>query len=82
MSTRSRVDLPEPGRPHEDERHGDEEVWAFHNVCRHRGARILDEERGSVGNIVCGYHHWTYGVDGTLIHAESQAPGFDPSCLA
>ncbi|MGP3989306.1 aromatic ring-hydroxylating oxygenase subunit alpha [Streptomyces sp. 3N207] len=63
-------------------RDDDEEVRAFHNVCRHRGARILDQERGSVGNIVCGYHHWTYGVDGTLLHAESQAPGFDPTCFS
>ncbi|AXK36745.1 aromatic ring-hydroxylating dioxygenase subunit alpha [Streptomyces armeniacus] len=62
-------------------RDDDENVRAFHNVCRHRGARILNDERGSVGNIVCGYHHWTYGVDGTLLHAESQAPGFDPSCF-
>ncbi|WP_405845871.1 aromatic ring-hydroxylating dioxygenase subunit alpha [Streptomyces sp. NBC_01518] len=62
-------------------RDDDEDVRAFHNVCRHRGARILDEERGSVGNIVCGYHRWTYGVDGKLLHAESQAPGFDPSCF-
>lgn len=62
-------------------RDDDEEVRAFHNVCRHRGTRILNEERGSVGNIVCGYHHWTYGVDGKLLHAESQAPGFDPSCF-
>ncbi|GAA2893422.1 MULTISPECIES: aromatic ring-hydroxylating oxygenase subunit alpha [Streptomyces] len=62
-------------------RDDDEDVRAFHNVCRHRGARILNEERGSVGNIVCGYHHWTYGVDGKLLHAESQAPGFDRSCF-
>ena len=62
-------------------RDDDEDVRAFHNVCRHRGARILNEERGSVGNIVCGYHRWTYGVDGRLLHAESQAPGFDPSCF-
>lgn len=62
-------------------RDDDEEVRAFHNVCRHRGARILNEERGSVGNIVCGYHHWTYGVDGTLLHAESQPPDFDRSCF-
>ena len=62
-------------------RDDDEAVQAFHNVCRHRGARILNEERGSVGNIVCGYHRWTYGVDGKLLHAESQAPGFDPSCF-
>ncbi|WP_406452471.1 aromatic ring-hydroxylating dioxygenase subunit alpha [Streptomyces sp. NBC_01622] len=62
-------------------RDDDEDVRAFHNVCRHRGARILNEERGSVGNIVCGYHRWTYGVDGKLLYAESQAPGFDPSCF-
>ena len=62
-------------------RDDEEDVRAFHNVCRHRGARILNEERGSVGNIVCGYHRWTYGVDGKLLHAESQAPGFDPSCF-
>lgn len=63
-------------------RDDEEEVRAFHNVCRHRGTRILNEERGSVGNIVCGYHRWTYGVDGKLLHAESQGPGFDPSCFA
>ncbi|MEU5952321.1 aromatic ring-hydroxylating dioxygenase subunit alpha [Streptomyces sp. NPDC047525] len=62
-------------------RDDDEEVRAFHNVCRHRGARILNDERGSVGNIVCGYHHWTYGVDGRLRYAESQAPDFDRSCF-
>jgi Rieske 2Fe-2S family protein len=62
-------------------RDDDEAVQAYHNVCRHRGARILNEERGSVGNIVCGYHRWTYGVDGRLLHAESQVPGFDPSCF-
>ncbi|RII20430.1 Biphenyl dioxygenase subunit alpha [Streptomyces sp. YIM 130001] len=63
-------------------RDDDEEVRAFHNVCRHRGARILNEASGSVGNITCGYHHWTYGVDGRLLHAASQDAGFDPSCFA
>jgi glycine betaine monooxygenase A len=62
-------------------RDDDENLRSFHNVCRHRGARVLMEERGSVGNIVCGYHKWTYGTDGTLLHAPSQAPGFDPSCF-
>ncbi|AEM84137.1 aromatic ring-hydroxylating oxygenase subunit alpha [Streptomyces violaceusniger] len=63
-------------------RDDDEDVRAFHNVCRHRGTRILGEEHGSVGNIVCGYHRWTYGVDGKLLHVESQAPGFDPTCFS
>ncbi|MGW2291565.1 aromatic ring-hydroxylating oxygenase subunit alpha [Streptomyces phaeochromogenes] len=63
-------------------RDDNEDVRAFHNVCRHRGARILGEERGTVGNIVCGYHQWTYGVDGKLLHAPSQAPDFAPSCFS
>ena len=60
-------------------RDDDEAVRAFRNVCRHRGSRILDDERGSVGNLVCPYHHWTYGVDGCLLHAENQPPTFDRS---
>jgi len=60
-------------------RDDDENVRAFHNVCRHRGSRILDEDRGSVGNLVCPYHHWTYGVDGCLRHADNQPATFDRS---
>ena len=30
-----------------------------------RVARILTERAGSVGNIVCGYHQWTYATDGS-----------------
>ena len=52
---------------------------AFHNVCRHRGSRLLKEPCGQVGNIVCGYHQWTYRTDGSLIFAESQPPTFDHS---
>jgi Rieske 2Fe-2S family protein len=62
-------------------RDDDEQVRALHNVCRHRGARVLTEPRGSVGNIVCGYHRWTYATDGSLLHAESQPRDFDPSCF-
>ena len=58
-------------------RDDDEQVRAFHNVCRHRGSRLLDDASGSVGNIVGPYHHWTYGVDGSLLHAENQPPTFD-----
>jgi Rieske 2Fe-2S family protein len=63
-------------------RDDDEEVAAFHNVCRHRGAKILAEPEGSVGNIVCGYHYWTYGTDGRLLHAPGAAPDFDASCFS
>jgi Rieske 2Fe-2S family protein len=53
------------------------DVRAFHNVCRHRGSRLLEEARGSVGNLVCGYHKWTYATDGSLRHAPAQPPEFD-----
>ena len=58
-------------------RDDDQNVRAFHNVCRHRGSRILDAPCGAVGNIVCPYHQWTYRTDGTLIFAESQPHTFE-----
>jgi glycine betaine catabolism A len=60
-------------------RDDDEEVRAFYNVCRHRGSRILDDSHGCVGNLVCPYHHWTYGLDGGLMHADNQPATFDRS---
>jgi len=45
-------------------------VRAFYNVCRHRGTRIVTAPEGSfTGRIQCGYHGWTYGLDGRLIGA-------------
>jgi phenylpropionate dioxygenase-like ring-hydroxylating dioxygenase large terminal subunit len=40
---------------------------AFLNVCRHRGARIVEETEGSVRKrLRCPYHAWSYGLDGSL----------------
>ena len=61
-------------------RHDDMSVRAYHNACRHRGARLVDGPKGSVGNIVCRYHQWTYNLDGNLIFAEHMNPDFDRSC--
>ncbi|MFI7067982.1 aromatic ring-hydroxylating dioxygenase subunit alpha [Kribbella sp. NPDC050124] len=55
----------------------DDNLRAWHNVCRHRGSKILDAPCGAVGNLVCPYHQWTYRTDGSLIFAESQPPTFD-----
>lgn len=63
-------------------RDDDEVVRAFHNVCRHRGSRLLDDCSGSLGNIVCPYHQWTYDTSGALLYAESSGPGFDRSALS
>ena len=55
-------------------------VAAFHNVCRHRGARLVNDTSGFVGNIVCPYHQWTYNLEGKLIHVEGMGKDFDPDC--
>lgn len=62
-------------------RDDDMNVRAFHNVCRHRGARLVPEYKATVGNIVCRYHQWTYGLDGKLIFAENMGSDLDTSCL-
>jgi phenylpropionate dioxygenase-like ring-hydroxylating dioxygenase large terminal subunit len=44
----------------------DGELRAFTNVCRHRGARLLDGPSGCAKTLVCPYHAWTYNADGSL----------------
>jgi Rieske 2Fe-2S family protein len=45
-------------------------VRAHLNVCRHRGARICTEDKGTVRrSFQCPYHAWTYGLDGSLVSA-------------
>ncbi|WP_203231177.1 aromatic ring-hydroxylating oxygenase subunit alpha [Nocardioides caldifontis] len=38
---------------------------AFYNVCKHRAHELLSGS-GTTRNIVCPYHAWTYGLDGSL----------------
>lgn len=46
------------------------EPRAFFNICRHRGAKVCDEESGSgKRSFQCPYHAWTYDLDGKLIAA-------------
>ncbi len=57
---------------------------AFHNVCRHRGARIVTEEAGKVNRrLRCPYHAWSYDLDGALRAAPHMdgVENFDPSCI-
>jgi len=42
-------------------------VRSFHNACRHRAARLVDGQEGNCGRrLVCPYHAWSYGLDGSL----------------
>jgi phenylpropionate dioxygenase-like ring-hydroxylating dioxygenase large terminal subunit len=70
-------DIPEPGDYHcldllgesmVSIRGADRTIRSFHNVCRHRAARLLDGPRGSCpSRIACTYHQWTYALDGRLL---------------
>ena len=48
----------------------DGEVRAFHNICRHRGNKLVwqdyprEEVAGAARQFVCKYHGWKYDLDG------------------
>ncbi len=58
---------------------GPDAIRAYHNVCPHRGRRLIDtppgarNARGTKRNFVCGVHGWTFDLQGENIfvqHAE------------
>ena len=42
------------------------QVRVFHNVCRHRGAVLVDAPCSAKKVLTCPYHGWAYGLDGAL----------------
>jgi len=55
----------------------DDEIRAFHNVCRHRGTLISREDCGQARRLVCPYHQWTYERDGKLASCRGMHEGID-----
>ena len=49
-------------------RDGDGDVRILSNVCRHR-ANLLAKGKGNCAVLRCGYHAWTYALDGRLLRA-------------
>lgn len=83
------ADVPEPGAAFAVDigdasvivvRGDDGVIRALHNVCRHRGARLLEPGPTSVGKLVCPYHQWTYELTGELIYAKHMGKDFDRGC--
>jgi carnitine monooxygenase subunit len=56
----------------------------FVNVCRHRGSQLVNVEQGNRATLQCGYHAWTYNLDGSLRAAPGMRdePDFDAACFA
>lgn len=64
--------------------HGDDGlVRAFSNVCRHKGREVV-RGAGRAEKLVCGYHAWTYDLDGRLKSAPRIAGirGFDREAMS
>ena len=47
-------------------RNGEGQVQVFHNVCSHRGMKLVHEEGPIQGVIRCKYHSWSYDLNGQL----------------
>ncbi|AIJ23290.1 aromatic ring-hydroxylating oxygenase subunit alpha [Amycolatopsis methanolica] len=47
-------------------RQKDGSVRGFVNLCRHRGALLEEQESGRCRLFSCGYHRWSYDLDGSL----------------
>lgn len=84
-------DLPEPGSfltindfgtPVLATRDKDGQFHAFLNACRHRGVKVVQEERGRKNRFTCSFHGWSYANTGNLIAItrEEDFGAFDKSC--
>jgi phenylpropionate dioxygenase-like ring-hydroxylating dioxygenase large terminal subunit len=58
---------------------GPNEFKAHHNVCMHRGRRLVDTPDGAKNacgrtrkSFVCGFHGWAYGLDGQCIRVPEE----------
>jgi Rieske 2Fe-2S family protein len=62
---------------------GDSGVRAFHNVCRHRGNKLVwddfprEETAGTCRQFTCKYHAWRYNLDGSLNYVQQEGEFFD-----
>lgn len=61
-------------------RDDDGALRVVHNVCRHRGSRILDAGPTVISKLVCPYHQWTYELNGELAYAPHMGVDFDKGC--
>lgn len=54
------------------------EIRAFHNVCPHRGRKLIDRPagkrnaRGTRAGFVCGYHGWSFDLEGANTFIDHQ----------
>jgi glycine betaine catabolism A len=54
-------------------------IKAFHNICRHRGNKLVRSGEGRRLNFACGFHGWVFSNSGALVNVpdEPQFLGLD-----
>ena len=61
----------------------DDRVRAFHNVCSHRGNKLMwednprQESHGSCRQLACKYHGWRYDLEGQISYVHNAPEFFD-----
>ena len=61
----------------------DDTIRAFHNICRHRGNKLVwtdfpnEEVQGTCRQFQCKYHGWRYALDGELTFIQQEQEFFD-----
>jgi phenylpropionate dioxygenase-like ring-hydroxylating dioxygenase large terminal subunit len=61
----------------------DAQIRAFHNMCRHRGNKLVwsdypgEETAGTCRQFTCKYHAWRYGLNGELTFVQQEGEFFD-----
>jgi len=61
----------------------DNEIRAFHNVCSHRGNKLMwdddprAETHGSCRQLACKYHGWRYDLEGQISYVHNAPEFFD-----
>src|SRR5262245_25550989 len=61
----------------------DGQMRAFHNMCRHRGNKLVwndfprEETSGTCRQFTCKYHGWRYGLDGACTFVQQESEFFD-----
>ena len=62
---------------------GQGQVRAFHNICRHRGNKLVwddypdRETSGNCRQFTCKYHAWRFDLDGSLAFVQQESEFFD-----
>jgi phenylpropionate dioxygenase-like ring-hydroxylating dioxygenase large terminal subunit len=60
-------------------RGADGEVRGFHNICTHRGNKVVNDDCGCRSSFYCRFHGWLFSPEGELTHVtdEQQFRGLD-----